>query len=66
MIKLLVARCIAEGNMNADRTKHTHQNHYGGGSSGGSVVKTYHSVENIFYERGSELEEWQLRHTGAL
>ena len=52
--------------MNADGTKHTHQNHYGGGGGDSEgVVKTYHSAENIFYERGSELEEWQLRRTGV-
>ena len=44
-------------------TKHTHQSHYGGGNDG--VVKTYHSEENIFYEKGSELEDWQLKHTGG-
>ena len=48
--------------MDAVSTKHTHQSHYGGGDEG--VVKTYHSVDNIFYERGSQLEDWQLKHTG--
>ena len=48
--------------LTAMNTKHTHQSHYGGGDEG--VARTYHSEENIFYEKGSELEDWQLKHTG--
>ena len=51
-------------------TKHTHRSHYGGGGDGeegggGGVAKTYHSQDNIFYEKGSQLEDWQLKHTGG-
>ena len=49
-------------------TKHTHRSHYGGGGDGGEgggVAKTYHSQDNIFYEKGSQLEDWQLKHTGG-
>ena len=47
-------------------TKHTHRGHYGDGEEGGQgVAKTYHSEDNIFYEKGSQLEDWQLKHTGG-